>query len=279
MSTKLYSSLRNRLKSSSLRRAYWSVRNRRTLLASLQEEDFYRKLLNGMRRDDLIFDIGANEGTKTDIFVKLGARVVAVEPDDTCQQVLNDRFLRFRFRPSPVTLIRKAVSEKAGVEKMWIDGPGSAVNTMSRRWADHLRESRESFPFAHGGLEFSQSKSVETTTVEHMVSLYGDPFFIKIDVEGHELSVIRSMGRAVPFLSFEVNVSTFRQEGIECVQALNRLEPRGRFNYTPDCCSGLVLREWLEAEEFSSVLESCPDETIEVFWRTNCTLNSIPVGG
>lgn len=266
------SAIRNRLKSSSIRRVYWTIANRKTLLSSDREEGFYRGLLKGFRRGDIIFDIGANEGSKTDTFLRLGARVVAVEPDEACQQILRDRFLRYRLRPRPVTLVGKAVSDRVGTEKMWIDGPGSAVNTLNRQWADHLKETKDSFMFAHCGLEFSRSKLVETTTAEDLVNQYGLPFFIKIDVEGHELSVLKGMRRPVPFLSFEVNLSTFRHEGIECVRALSELGPDGCFNYTPDCCSGLVLGEWLGAEGFCSVLGLCSDETIEVFWRNDFAL-------
>jgi FkbM family methyltransferase len=268
----LHNSLRNRLQSSSIRRAYWTVGNRRTLQASLQEERFYRRLFVDLQRNDLILDIGANVGSKTDIFLRLGARVVAIEPDEACQQILRDRFLRYRLKRRSVTLIEEAVSDKIGIDKMWVDGPGSAVNTMSRQWADHLKQNKESFSHGHCGLEFSQSKIVKTTTVDDLVNLYGFPFFIKIDVEGHELRVLRGMRRPVPLLSFEVNLSTFRRDGIECVRLLSQLGMKGQFNYTPDCCAGLVLAEWLGAEEFCSVLDLCGDETIEVFWRSNCAL-------
>jgi FkbM family methyltransferase len=268
----LYSSLHNRLQSSWIRRAYWTVCNRETLVSSIREEEFYRKLLSGLQRGDLIFDIGANVGLKTDIFLRLGARVVAVEPDEACQDSLRDRFFRFRLKRRPVILVGKAVSDKVGAEKMWIDGPGSAVNTMSPRWAEHLKGNKESFGYAHCGLEFAQSRSVQTTTVEEMVSLCGDPFFIKIDVEGHELSVLRGMRQPVPFLSFEVNLSTFRSEGIECVRVLSQLGPDSQFNYTSDCRTGLALRNWRGEREFCTVLDSCGDETIEVFCRSNPTL-------
>ena len=89
---------------------------------------------------------------------------------------------------------------------MWIDGPGSAVNTITRKWADELKESKDSFKYEHYGLDFSRSKSVETTTVEELANLHGVPVFVKIDVEGHELSVLHGMRRPVPFLSFEVNL-------------------------------------------------------------------------
>ncbi len=266
-----YGSVRNRLKSSSIRRFYWAIANRESLVSSRREEEFYRKLLVGLRRDDLVIDVGSNQGAKADVFLRLGARVMACDPDDANQAVLRDRFLRYRLKPRPVVVVGKAISDKVGIEEMWIDGPGSAVNTFSRKWADHLKANSGTFRYEHFGLDFSRSKAVETTTIEDIVSQYGVPFFVKIDVEGHELSVIRGMRRPVPFLSFEVNLRAFRKEGIECVEALNELKPDGDFNYTPDCCSGLVLKEWLGSEEFCRVLDSCTDETIEVFWRSNCS--------
>jgi FkbM family methyltransferase len=250
---------------------YWAVAKRETLASMRREEDFYRNLLVDLRRDDLIFDIGANQGDKTAIFLKLGARVVSVEPDGTCRAILQDKFLRYRFRPRPVTLVGKAVSDKIGTEQMWIDGPGSAVNTISRKWADELKEHKQDFKHGNYGLDFSRSEQVETTTVEELMRLHGVPYFIKIDVEGHELGVLSGLQRPVPFLSFEVNLRAFRQEGTQCVQVLRRLKEDGRFNYTPDCGSGLALKEWLEPEQFCSVLSSCADESIEVFWKTDCT--------
>lgn len=267
-----HSSFRHRLQSSFFRRIYWAIAKRETLVLRQREEDFYRKLLAGLRRDDLIFDIGANMGEKTDIFLKLGARVVSVEPDEACRAILQGRFLQYRLRPRPVNLVGKAVSDKVGTEQMWIDGPGSAVNTISRKWADELREHKQNFKHGHCGLDFSRSELVATTTIDELIGLYGVPYFIKIDVEGHELSVLRGLQRPVPFLSFEVNLRAFRREGMECAQVLRRLKEDGHFNYTPDCSSGLVLKQWLGSEEFCSALSSCTDESIEVFWESSCAI-------
>jgi FkbM family methyltransferase len=259
----------HRLKASSVYDLYWKVADRRLIEHRNNEIAFYRNFLSGFHRGDLIFDVGANVGDKTDIFLRLGSRVISIEPDEANQQVLRDRFLRYRLAPKTVVIVGKAVSDKTGVETMWIDGPGSAVNTLSGKWAEALKVNREKFEHFHFGLEFRQSKPVETTTLEKLFSSYGNPVFIKIDVEGHEPKVITGLNRSVPFLSFEINLPEFRREGIECVQLLNALATTGTFNFSADLQRGMALERWREATEFSSVLEHCSESAIEVFWRTS----------
>ena len=257
-----------RLKASCIQDLYWRMADRRWIDARRLEVEFYRKLLSGYQRGDLIFDVGANDGTKTDVFLRLGARVVGIEPDEANQEVLRAKFLRYRLAPKRVVIVGKAVSDKSTFETMWIDGPGSAVNTLSQKWVETLKTNKDKFEHAHFGLEFARRKTVETTTLEELILTHGLPFFVKIDVEGYEASVIRGLKRPVPFLSFEINLPEFRQEGLECVRLLDGLGADGRFNYSADLQRGLALEKWLGAQEFSSVLEQCSERAIEVFWRT-----------
>jgi len=245
--------------------SYWSVVDRRIIDDRRMEVEFYRGLLRGFHEGDLIFDIGANQGYKTGIFLRLGARVVSVEPDEASQEILKQSFLKFRMRKKPVSLVSKAISDKSSSMRMWIDTPGSAMNTLSRKWAETLRNDATRFGAKLG---FGRWKEVETISMETLVAEYGQPFFIKIDVEGHELSVLRGMQRPVSYLSFEVNLPEFRPEGLECVQVLGRLASDGRFNYAVDCRRGLVLKEWLGKDEFYSILGACGEKSLEVFWKT-----------
>jgi FkbM family methyltransferase len=240
---------------------------KRWILAREKELEFYRRLLTELRPGDLIFDIGANEGFKTDLFLRLGARVVAVEPDETNQSILQEKFLRFRFVRRPVLIVGKAVSDDCTLETMWIDGPGSAVNTLSQKWVTALTENKARHAHEHCGLDFARQKAVETTTIEQLISAYGIPRFIKIDVEGYELRVIRGLRRPVPCLSFELNLPEFRSEGLQCVEILGRLAGTGKFNYAVDCEEGLALESWLDADEFLGLLGRCTESTIEVFWK------------
>ena len=49
--------------------------------------DFYKKLINP---NDLVFDIGANIGNRVESFLKCGARVVAIEPQPDCVNILKE---------------------------------------------------------------------------------------------------------------------------------------------------------------------------------------------
>jgi FkbM family methyltransferase len=254
-----------RAKTSWIYDIYWSLADRRIMDDRRRQIDFYRNLLVGFRKGDLIFDVGANFGYKVDIFLRMGAAVVAVEPDDLNQEILKQKFFKYRLKKKPVVVVGKAVSEKSSIQTMWIDKPGSALNTLNNKWAETLRDDESRFGHR---LNFRQCKEVETISIEQLIAVHGEPFFIKIDVEGHELSVLRGMQQPVPYLSFEVNLPEFRREGLECIQVLAHLAGDGKFNWTPECRQGLVQERWLTSEEISAVLNSCTDESIEVFWKT-----------
>jgi FkbM family methyltransferase len=257
--------LYHRVKGSKLYELYWKAADPRIINDVYKEAAFYRNLLTGFREGDLIFDIGANQGYKTGIFFRLGAKVVAVEPDDLNQRVLRQKFLAYRIKSKPLVIVPKAVSDSRSIVKMWIDEPGSAKNTLSQKWAETLREDKGRFGET---LKFEQSKQIETITVEDLIAEYGIPFFLKIDVEGHEPSILRGMRQPVPFLSFEVNLPEFREEGLECVRTLGQLCSDGKFNYSVDCLGGLALGEWIGAQQFLDVLARCSDSSIEVFWKS-----------
>ncbi len=244
---------------------YWRFVDRQIIEDKEKEREFYRSNLVGFRKGDLIFDVGANEGNKTGTFLELGARVVAVEPDENCQKHLKQQFCEYRLKRVPVTIVPKAVSDKVSVEKMWIDRPGSEMNTLSRKWVDTLRADSGRFGWR---LNFGECREVEAVSIDELIAEHGQPFFVKIDVEGHELSVLRGLHRPVPYLSFEVNLPEFRQEGLGCIGLLELLAPHGVFNYTNDCRKGMALSQWVTAKDCAAALNVRDRSSLEVFWKT-----------
>ena len=254
----------HRVRASSAYDLYWSFADKSLLNDRRLEVDFYRHILAGFKSGNTIFDIGANLGHKTDVFLRLGAKVVAVDPDPENASVLQQSFLKFRLFPKPVTIVGKAVSDRSAKATLYLDEPGSAKNTLSTKWVDTLRQ--DSDRFGHT-MTFGETREVSTTTLEDLISTYGLPFYIKIDVEGHEPEVLSGLKRPIHWISFEVNLPEFRNEGLRCIKILQAIAPEGGFNYVVDCKAGPVLREWLDAEQFSRVFESCTEKSVEVFWR------------
>ena len=259
----------HRLKVSWLYDAYWSLANKDIVRGKHAETRFYREALRGFQPGNLIFDIGANVGFKTEAFLKLGANVIAVEPDEHNQEILRRSFLEYRLAKKAVIIVGKAVSDKAGSEEIWIDAPGSAKNTLSSKWVGLLREDDQRFG---AKLNFSNKKTVETVTLEDLISKFGVPFFIKIDVEGYEPEVLRGLRQSVPYVSFEVNLPEFLSEGKECVNLLAGLSPDSKFNYSVGSERGLELPNWTRKEDFLDTLTNCTAPSIEVFWTSRTTV-------
>lgn len=260
--------LYHRLKASFLYDLYWRLADRTLVEHRAGEVQFYRDLLREFRPGDLIFDVGANQGYKTDIFLRLGASVVAVEPDESNQEILRRLFQKLRLRKKPVVVVGRALGEKNGVETMWIDQPGSAKNTLNRKWVETLRHDENRFGER---LNFAEQKQVATTTLDDLIAAHGRPIFVKIDVEGAEINVLRGLRRPVPYLSFEVNLPEFKPEALECLEWLSRVSPGGNFNYAADCQGGFALKRWLDAREFRSAFEACREPSVEVFWASGVT--------
>ena len=186
-----------------------------------------------------------------------------MEPDAANQDVLRKRFLVLRLARKPVVIVGKAVAAEAGSQTMWVDKPGSALNTLNPKWVELLRNDQSRFGEC---LEFREAREVQTTTLEELCGRYGRPFYVKIDVEGYEANVLSGLNTAVPFVSFEVNLPQFRPEALECINRLEGIAAGGKYNYAPDCLRGLASDTWLSKDAFVKVLNRCEESSIEVFW-------------
>jgi FkbM family methyltransferase len=253
----------DRLRESFAYDCYRRLRHGRPIGWRHNEYLFYRSLFEGCSRGMLIFDVGAHRGQRTAVFLQLGARVIAIEPDAANQRLLAKRY-HDRVRENTVTLVGKAVSDADTVATMWVHAPGSGLNSLSQKWVNVLGGDDRRFG---SRVEFPGRQQVETTTLESLMNSFGTPHYIKIDVEGHEPSVLRGLKRPVPFLSFEVNLPEFMPEGLECIDILGRLAERGRFNWSADCQGNMALAEWLAGAEFANALRGCKEPSVEVFWR------------
>ena len=94
-------------------------------------------------------------------------------------------------------------------------------------------------------------------TLDQLVAAHGPPRFVKIDVEGSESEVLRSLTYPVPVLSFEFTTIR-RQAAHDCLALLERL---GAYRY--DVALGesqhLEFGEPVAATSLAAWLDALPD--------------------
>jgi len=223
--------------------ALMNVFNRKKLLK------FYSQFL---KKDDLCFDIGANYGSRTDIFLKLGARVVVIEPQDACMQELQKKYGNNK----RVILIKKAISDKLGEEELMISD-SHTLSSMSKEWINSIKSS-DMFFVSTQAFSWQKSAKVQVTTLNQLIKEYGKPAFCKIDVEGYEYKVLKGLLEPIRVISFEF---TPTQEFI--LSAINTIEHIAsigevKFNYSFGESISLVLNKWVGPDEISNIFLNLP---------------------
>lgn len=85
-----------------------------------------------IKKGDLCFDVGANIGNRVEPLLKLKARVVAVEPQEKCCQVLNYKF------GSKIIIVNSGLGEQEGVAPFFISS-SHTLSSFSGEWVSKVR--------------------------------------------------------------------------------------------------------------------------------------------
>lgn len=201
-------------------------------------------------KGDLCFDVGANLGSKTDIFLELGATVVVVEPQDICAQKLKKKY-NARDR---VTLVQMALGDREGEVEMMVSD-AHTISSLSREWVDSVRASGRFSTY-----RWDKTTTVPMTTLDRLIERHGRPVFCKIDVEGFEFQVLKGLSQPITSISLE-----FTPEFIDsATNSIKHLSGIGgfQFNYSVGESAHLVMRDWVGPEEMCEILTSLPDRTV-----------------
>ncbi|HVS05272.1 MAG TPA: FkbM family methyltransferase [Candidatus Dormibacteraeota bacterium] len=210
-------------------------------------ETFYRQFV---RDGDLCFDVGANVGNRTAVFLDLGAKVVAIEPQPSCAEALRKQY----GRSGRLAVVPKAAGSRPGVGELMIS-PANALSSMSEDWLDTVKASGRFRAFQSHS--WKESITVPITTLDEMIQEFGAPAFCKIDVEGYEAEVLKGLSRPIRVLSFEF-APEFISGTQECLGILTKLGPC-EFNYSVGESLQLALANWVTAHELERILTTVRD--------------------
>ncbi|HVZ65429.1 MAG TPA: FkbM family methyltransferase [Lacunisphaera sp.] len=147
-----------------------------------------------VRPGGLAFDIGANHGNRTRVFVRLGARVVAVEPQPHCARALSWLY-GWRKKVSVVAAAAGRDESPKQITQFDID----VLSSMSPAWIEAARSSGR-----FGELQTVAAITVPGVTLDRLIERHGTPGFVKIDVEGYEPEVLAGLSRPAGTISFEL---------------------------------------------------------------------------
>ncbi len=197
---------------------------------------------------DIAFDIGAHVGSRVRAWRKLGARVIAVEPQPDCLRVLRLFFGRDR----GVTIVAEAVGARAGRAQLGLSTATPTVSSMSRDWIDSVTTDSS---FAR--VRWDRAVEVEVATLDDLIATHGEPAFCKIDVEGFEVDVLRGLTRPLRGLSFEYlpPAHDAALAALELVEQLGAAAGGYEYNYSPIETMRFAGDRWLDAAELVSLLE------------------------
>ena len=200
-----------------------------------------------IRPGDLAFDIGAHVGNRTLVFRRLGARVVALEPQPDFARLLRLLFRRDR----EVVLLEQAVASRPGRVTLQISRRHPTVTTASPGFVAQV-----SGATSFAGVRWNERREVPAVTLDQLIEAHGVPAFIKIDVEGFEEEALAGLSRPVPGLSFEYLAETLPQ-ALRCVDRLERLAA-WRYNASAGESMTFALPEWVDAAGIRRFVESRP---------------------
>lgn len=158
--------------------------------------------------------------------------MIAVEPQTYCYEILSSFFRR----DDNVTLIKAALDAEEGESEIFISN-AHTLSSMSPKWIEAVKESGR---FSKRNWE--RKENVRVTTLDRMIDLYGNPDFIKIDVEGLEDRVISGLSKLARLLSLEFTPE-YLTPTLSSLDHLNSLGPV-EFNYSIGELMVLSLEKW-----------------------------------
>jgi FkbM family methyltransferase len=202
-----------------------------------------------VRRGDLVFDVGAHVGDRIAAFRRLGARVIAIEPQPAMVKVLK---LLYGHR-SDVAIDAVAIGGSSGTIELMINADNPTVSTVSRHFVDAARDAP-----GWEAQSWTKTISVPLTTLDALIARYGVPAFIKIDVEGFEAEALAGLTRPVNALSFEFTTIQ-RDVAIACIKRCMALG-YSRFNAALGESQLFVHGDWLGGAAIVRWLAELPYE-------------------
>lgn len=219
----------------------WNVRKNTGIRKKRVE--FYSQLVS---KGNLCFDVGANYGNRIEALLDIGCRIVAIEPQKECC-----KFLKLKYGSS-IEIINKGLGANEGAVEFYI-ADTSTLSTFSKDWIESVKRSGR---FRQHN--WNKKVIVYMTTLDNLIKQYGTPQFVKIDVEGYELEVLKGLSSPVRYISFEYAVPEQVEKMIDCIKYIQSLAPEKNteFNYSVGESMTWASTSWFSSTEMIELIRT-----------------------
>lgn len=195
----------------------------------------------------LCFDVGAHAGNRVRCWRQLGARVVAIEPQADFVRILSWLY----GSDAGVEIVPLAVGRSPGSAELYVSERTPTVTTLSRDWVESVQRDP-----GFVNVRWARGERVEVVTLQSLIERFGEPAFIKVDIEGFEAEALAGLTTAVRALSFEY-LPAAREIALDCIERLSALGPY-RYNWSPGETHRLESAEWLDPAGMRAFLIGLP---------------------
>lgn len=195
-------------------------------------------VINFFAPGDIYFDVGAHKGNKADLYLDKGYECVLIEPQPELVEYLLNKYKNNSF----VHVVPKGLGKEIDILEMSISSTEPTLSTFSEEW--------KLGRFV--GSTWDQKRNIQITTLDFLIKRYGNPRYIKIDVEGYELDVLRGLSSKVGIISIEFT-SEYINNALKCISYLDELG-YSKFNLSLGEKHSFELDKFVQRDEIIAIL-------------------------
>lgn len=198
----------------------------------------------------ILFDIGSNKGLYTDANSKNYDKFILVDANkDLCNQ------LRNKYNNNPNIIIEQKIVSKDKTDIFYISN-ADTISTCDIEWITNSRFSKS--------YNFTKTIGNESITIDQLVEKYGIPTYIKIDVEGYEYNVLKSMSKKYCPIGFE----WAEEKKDELLLSLDYLKELGFENFClqKEDNYTFVPEKWISYTEIYETVKNLCDKNRKFEW-------------
>ena len=155
----------------------------------LKKKIKYHEVSKFLKPNDLFFDVGAHHGDKSKELIKNNIKVVMIEPQPICLEELKKLFSKNPL----VNIVPMGLGRSVQKMEMSINSETPVISTFAKHW--------KSGRFSNS--KWDKKITVNITTLDKLIIEFGNPKYIKIDVEGFEHEVLLGLTKKSGIISFE----------------------------------------------------------------------------